>query len=57
MKIKYTKEVGEVKTELEVDIEEFNDNIADLLFFLGFPIRIENKQIDEYREYKQSKGL
>lgn len=39
MQVSKTQRVGEVGIEINVNFQEFNDNVADLLAFLDFPIR------------------
>ena len=41
MKATHKQEVGAVTETVIVEFDEFNDNVADLLAFLDFPLRRE----------------
>ena len=41
MKATKIKSVGEVKIEVCVEFDKFNDEVAELLSFLDFPLRVD----------------
>ena len=50
MKVSYVKKIGEINTEVHVEFCKFNDDVADLLAFLDFPLRVEYKQDNKKEE-------
>ena len=47
MKAKYEKEANGTKVKIEVEFDEYTDEVADLLSFLDFPIRTEIRVINQ----------
>ena len=47
MKAKYEKEANGTKVKVEVEFDEYTDEVAYLLSFLDFPIKTEIRVVNE----------